>query len=254
MLMVAGGVFLVATGSASLNSLQEYHLDGKMTRTKDRPLPSGQLSRGQAAWQALILICSGLLVVATSSENSLPVVMALSAILLYNGIYTPLKTKTVFAIVPGALCGALPAYIGWLAGGGEPFGFVAILLVALFVLWQIPHYWLVLLNYQDDYLSGIVPNLLSQFQENTLRRFFITWVGALAAIMLMFAVVPYQLSHAVRYGVVANALVLPGLSFYWLRRRRRSDFRLLFIALNCALLSHMAIFASGRIFYGGLTP
>ncbi|MDK9707523.1 MAG: UbiA family prenyltransferase [Desulforhopalus sp.] len=252
MLIVAGGVFLVATGSASLNSLQEHGLDGAMIRTKGRPLPSGKLTRAQAAWQAAVLIALGLLLVVTHSENRLAELMTLAAVLLYNCVYTPLKGKTVLAIVPGALCGALPAYIGWLTHGGDPDGLVAILLVVLFVLWQIPHYWLVLLSYQEDYAAGIVPNFLSQFRENTLERFFVTWLGALVVIMLMFAAFPYSLSSWVRCLIVANALILPGLAYYWLRWRKRRKFRLLFIALNCLLLNHMVILGGGRMLANGL--
>jgi protoheme IX farnesyltransferase len=246
-LFVVGGIFLVATGAASLNSLQELGLDGKMGRTKDRPLPTGQLTPQQAGWQAFILLVGGLLLLFIKSSDPLPAVMTASAVILYNGIYTPLKKITVLAIIPGAICGGLPAYIGWLAGGGDGLCFSAILLFALFVLWQIPHFWLILLNYQDDYMTGRLPNLLHQFRENTLKRLFITWIGALAFIMLMFATLPYPLANVVRYGVVMNALCLSGIFFAWLRMRKGDDYRLLFVALNCALLVHMVILTVGRV-------
>ena len=246
-LLVVGGIFLVATGAASLNSLQELGLDGKMGRTKGRPLPVGQLSPQQAGWQAFILILGGLLLLFIKTSDPLPMVITASAVILYNGIYTPLKKITVLAIIPGAMCGALPAYIGWLAGGGEGFGFTAILLLALFVLWQIPHFWLILLRYRDEYAASKLPNLLHQFQENTLKRLFITWIGALAFIMLMFAVLPYPLATVARYGVVFNALCLPGIFFAWLTLRTHDDYSLLFVVLNCALFIHMVILAVGRV-------
>ncbi len=246
-LFVVGGVFFVATGAASLNSLQERHLDGKMGRTKDRPLPAGQLTPRQAGLQACILFFCGFLLLFIKTADPLPAVITASAVILYNGIYTPLKRISVLAIIPGAICGALPAYIGWLAGGGEGLGFTALLLFTLFVLWQIPHFWLILLNYQDDYAAGRLPNLLNQFRENTLKRLFITWIGALAFIMLMFAILPYPLANAARYGVVINALSLAGIFFLWLKLRKSDDYRLLFVALNCALLVHMVILAVGRV-------
>ena len=246
-LFVIGGVFFVATGAASLNSLQEFGLDGKMGRTKDRPLPSGQLTTRQAGWQATILSLFGLLLMASNSAGALPIAMTAGAVLLYNGIYTPLKKVSVLAIIPGAICGALPAYIGWLAGGGERISFTSILLIALFVLWQIPHFWLVLLNYQDDYRDGRLPNLLNQFREKTLRRLFITWIGALVFIMLMFATLPYPLANPVRCGVVINALSWPGIFFSWFKSQSGNAKRLPFITLNSALLIHMVILAVGRI-------
>lgn len=246
-LLVVGGIFLVATGAASLNSLQELGLDGKMGRTKGRPLPVGQLSPQQAGWQAFILILGGLLLLFIKTSDPLPMVITASAVILYNGIYTPLKKITVLAIIPGAMCGALPAYIGWLAGGGEGCGFTAILLLALFVVWQIPHFWLILLRYQEEYVAGKLPNLLHQLQENTLKRLFITWIGALACIMLMFAALPYPLATVARYGVVINALCLPGIFFAWLKLRTHDDYSLLFVVLNCALFIHMVILAVGRV-------
>ena len=245
--LIVGGVFLVATGAASLNSLQELGLDGKMGRTQNRPLPAGQLTPQQAGWQAFFLIFGGLLLLFIKTSDPLPAVMTASAVILYNGIYTPLKKITVLAIIPGAMCGALPSYIGWLAGGGEGFSFTAILLLALFVLWQIPHFWLILLRYRDEYVVGRLPNLLQQFRENTLKRLFITWIGALVFIMLMFATLPYPLAHVVRYGVILNALGLAGIFFAWLRLRKSDDYRLLFVVLNCALFIHMVILAVGRV-------
>ncbi len=246
-LLVVGGVFFVATGAASLNSLQERGLDGKMERTKDRPLPAGQLTPRQAGVQSFILILGGLLLLTIKTADMVPAVMTAFAVVLYNGLYTPLKKITVLAIIPGTICGAMPAYIGWLAGGGEGVGFIALLLFALFVLWQIPHFWLILLNYQEDYVAGSLPNLLNQFRENTLKRIFITWIGALALIMLMFASLPYPIANAARYGVVVNALCLPGIFFIWLKLRKNDEYRLLFVTLNCALFDHMVILGVGRV-------
>jgi heme o synthase len=245
-LLAVGGVFLVATGAASLNSLQEHRLDAKLERTKDRPLPIGQLTLSQAGCQAVFLLLCGLLLLAKTADT-LPVLMTASAVILYNGIYTPMKAISILAIIPGAICGALPAYIGWLAGGGEGFGFTPVLLFALFILWQIPHFWLILLNYQEDYAGGRLPNLLSQFQENTLKRLFITWIGALAFIMLMFAALPQPIANIARSGVIINGLCLSGMFFLWLKVFKSNDYRLLFIALNCALVMHMVILAVGRI-------
>jgi protoheme IX farnesyltransferase len=246
-LLVVGGVFLVATGAASLNSLQELGLDGKMQRTKNRPLPSGQLTPRQAGWQAVLLILAGLYLLIINSADFLPTVMTFLAIVLYNGIYTPLKKISVLAIIPGALCGALPAYIGWLAGGGEVANFTVMLLFALFVLWQIPHFWLILLKYPEDYLTGRLPNLLDQFREKSLRRLLFSWIGGLAFIMLLFGGLSYPLADPVRFAIALNALCLPGIFFTLLQFRKNDGYGLLFIALNGALLLHMVILSVGRI-------
>lgn len=245
-LLAAAGVFLVATGAATLNSLQEHHLDGRMDRTRNRPLPTGRLSRIQAAWQVLILVFSGLLVVAAGARNILPVAVTACAIILYNGMYTPLKQKSVLAIVPGALCGALPPLIGWLAGGGEDNS-TAMLLFSLFILWQIPHFWLVLLNHHHDYAGSELPNLLNQLPEKSVKRLLITWIGALSVVMLMFAILPYPLWDGIRYGVIANGLFLPAVFWYGLAVRKNASYRFFFITLNSALLIHMVLLGAGRL-------
>lgn len=245
-LAVAAGVLLVATGGASLNSLQEHRLDGRMARTKNRPLPSGRLSRGYAGRQAAILLLAGLIVVAFAAREVLPVAVTIGAVVLYNGIYTPLKRKSVLAIVPGALCGAMPALIGWLAGGGEADA-TALLVVSLFLLWQVPHFWLVLLAHRDDYAGGELPNLLDQLSETRMKRLLIIWTGALSVVMVMFAALPLPLWSGVRYGVVANGLVLPAIFGRGLTGHRTASYRLLFVVLNSALMLHMVLLGAGRL-------
>jgi heme o synthase len=246
-LLVVGGVFFVATGAATLNSMQELGLDAKMERTKARPLPTGELTWRQAGWQAMVLFLTGLLFLIINTSDLLPVALTASAVILYNGFYTLLKKISIWAIIPGSICGALPAYIGWLACGGEGLSIAAALIFALFVLWQIPHFWLILLHYQEDYTAGNVPNLLHQFRENNLKRLFIPWIGALASIMLMFATLSYPLVNWARYGVAINALCLQGIFYYRLKYNNGSNYQLLFFMLNGALLIHMTILGIGRI-------
>lgn len=248
-LLVSVGIFIVAMGAASLNSLQEHQLDGRMARTRNRPLPTGRLTLRQAGWQAILLLSAGLLIIAAGTEEIVVVGVTAGAVVLYNGIYTPLKQISILAIIPGALCGALPAYIGWLAGGGGNTT-TAILIVTLFILWQVPHFWLVLLSYREDYADSSLPNFLRQLHEDTLKRLMITWIGALSFTMLMFAVLPYppdQLWTAIRYGVIANGLFLSAFFFYWLGMRNTANYRLLFIVLNGALFLHMVLLSAGRI-------
>ncbi len=244
---VAGAVFLVATGAASLNSLQERQLDKEMARTRDRPMPAGMLSPRQAGGQATVLLATGLLLLAATTAEVLPAALAGVAVVLYNGVYTPLKKKTILAIVPGAVCGAMPAYIGWLAGGGGAAAFPAILLVATFVLWQVPHFWLVLLIYREDYAAASLPSLLKEVKEDSLRRFFIPWIGALASMLLMFAALPYPLPPAARGALGLNALLLPAVFFCRLRVSTTGNYRLMFMVLNGALLLHMVVLGVGRV-------
>lgn len=249
MVAVACSVFLLATGAATLNSLQECRLDGDMERTRNRPLPLGLLTPKQAAIQAALLLLAGCAVLYLASEALLPLLVGIAAVGLYNAIYTPLKTKTVLAIIPGAVCGALPPYIGYLAGGGAPVSFSAALMLTLFILWQVPHFWLVLLSCSDDYIgmSSRLPNLLGQFKENRLKRFFVTWIGALGLVMLLFIVLPLALSEFFRLAIVLNGCLMFLVFIYGLAIREEPNYRLLFTLLNIFLVTHMVFVATGRI-------
>lgn len=240
------GIFVIAAGAATLNSMQEYRLDAKLARTKNRPLPQGLLTPAAAGVQAMVLLLIGLGILFVTGQTLLPTLVAVCAVFLYNGVYTPLKKKTVLAIIPGALCGALPPYIGWLGGGGAGVGFTAALLIVLFVLWQVPHFWLVLLTFKEDYAGSKLPNFLKQFREDSLKRLFVTWIGGLVTVMLMFLILPFPLGWPFRAIIIANACLLSGAFLYGLAIRKTSNYRRLFIVLNLALFFHMAAFAAGR--------
>jgi protoheme IX farnesyltransferase len=243
------GIFVIATGAATLNSMQEYRLDGELERTRNRPLPKGLLTPMQAGVQALVLFLIGSIILITASETLLPVLIALFAVFLYNAIYTPLKKRTVLAIIPGAICGALPPYIGWLGGGGEVVSYAGALLIVLFVLWQVPHFWLVLLTFKEDYEKSNLPNFLKQFREESLKRFFVTWIGSLVLVMLMFLVLPVHLGSFSRFVIIINACLLVVAFIYGLAIRKTSNYRNLFIILNLALFLHMSVLIAGRLYW-----
>ena len=249
-LLCGGAVFVLAMGAATLNSLQEYRLDSEFSRTSIRPLPRGVLTPRQAGWQALILCLAGLLLLFLATSTIWPLITAVFAVILYNGLYTPLKRKTVLAIIPGALCGALPPFIGWLSGGGEAFSYPALLLFTLFVLWQIPHFWLVLLTFKEEYAASSLPHFLQLFGEDTLKRLFIPWLGALVLIMMLFLGLPFSLAFFWRAMIVANGCLLLGAFIYGLAFGKGTNYRALFIILNVALFVHMVVLAAGRIIMG----
>ncbi|MGB3222166.1 MAG: UbiA family prenyltransferase [Desulforhopalus sp.] len=242
------GIFVIAAGAATLNSLQEHGLDRQLERTKNRPLPKGLLTPGQAWRQAMILLCIGFMILVAASENFLPVLVALFSLFLYNVVYTPLKKKTILAIIPGAICGALPPYIGWIGGGGEAAGYTGMLLIVLFVLWQVPHYWLVLLTFKEDYEKSDIPNFLKQYKEESLKRFFVSWIGALASVMLMFLLLPFHLWPFSRVLILLNVGLLLFVFFYSFIIQNACNYRILFIFLNIALFFHMVVLSMSRFF------
>ncbi|WP_457576299.1 UbiA family prenyltransferase [Desulfomarina sp.] len=241
------GIFFLAAGCGTLNSIQERRLDRFFARTRKRPLAEGRVGVSFSFFQAIVLCVGGLLLLWSVSANFLPLFIALLAVVLYNGVYTPLKRRTVLAIIPGAVCGALPPCIGWLVGGGRPLAFEAFLLFFLLFLWQVPHFWLILLRHGEDYKKNIIPSFFSLFGENVIKRFFVTWIGSLAAVMILFTVLPTANQVVVRFLVLINGLVLLSCFFSGLAGEGPSRYRHLFGVLNFSLLFHMVIVSVGNI-------
>lgn len=245
--LVTAGVFFLACGAASLNSLQEWRGDAEMVRTRQRPLPRGSLAPGQAAWQAVILLSIGICLLAFLSIRQLPIALAGAAVLLYNGVYTGLKKRTMLAIVPGACCGALPPLIGYLAGGGRLFSNEVALLVSLLLLWQFPHFYLITLQFPGDYQTGPQPNLLAQLTERGINRLITIWILALSLILLCFTVFPFSFSMTIRSLLAANAglLVLFGALRLW--PRSGISPRTLFMVLNGTFFCHLLLICIGSL-------
>jgi heme o synthase len=241
------GMLLLACGSATLNSLQEIHLDASMARTKDRPLPRGRISTDQAALLVILLIVAGLSVLYLGSYLLQPVGLGLVAVILYNLVYTPLKTRTVAAILPGAISGALPPYIGWSAAGGEPFVGTALLLFALFILWQVPHSLLILLRHKEDYLDSDIPSLIKLLPESSLKRILLVWTGAFFTVLLFLTGLPIGLTEGVRLFLRISVIIVFLLfSAQWYYEQKH-DYHVLFLQLNLFLFLIMALCIGDRL-------
>lgn len=179
------GVLLVAAGSSALNQIQESDMDRKMKRTRSRPLPSGRLSMMQAALFTVLLIAAGTTLLAIRN-GTVPMTLALVTLMWYNGIYTPLKRFSPWAVIPGAVVGAIPPVIGWTAAGGWLFHHDAALIMFFFFTGQIPHFWLILLRHGDDYQKAGFPSISNTFSNSQIHRLTFSWTAAtaLTAIML----------------------------------------------------------------------
>ncbi len=195
-LVISLAVWLLAAGCSALNQLQEIDIDGRMQRTRNRPLPSGEMSSLQALLLALIAIGSGLLLL-TTPDNPRPLLLGLLAIVWYNGVYTPLKRKTAWAVFPGAICGALPPLIGYSATGGSLFDPAAVILAGTLFIWQVPHFWLLAWRYKQDQLDSRLPTPFRQLSDRRLFAINRCWLAALALSYLLF----------VLFGMISNRIL-----------------------------------------------
>jgi protoheme IX farnesyltransferase len=151
------GTALVSGGASAINQVIERDADSLMRRTRQRPLPDGRLGPVEALAFALILSVLGLLVLA-AGVNVLSATVALATLGTYAVVYTPLKRRTSFATVIGAIPGALPPVIGW-AAAENALSQGAWVLFGILFLWQLPHFLAIAWMYRDDYARAGFPML-----------------------------------------------------------------------------------------------
>ncbi len=184
------GVFLMACSASVINHWQERHVDAQMPRTKNRPIPSGKIK----AFHALILAAGIALTGSAVMYLSNPIiVMVLSWVTLffYNVVYTPLKKVSAYAVVPGSIIGALPPVIGWVGAGGSVNSEIILLVAAFFFIGQIPHFWLLMLMFGEQYKLAKLPSLSQIFNEEQIKRVTYSWIitTAVAAFLIILFVI-----------------------------------------------------------------
>ncbi len=150
------GAALVAGAAAAFNQVAERDLDARMPRTRDRPLAAGRLQPAEAAWFAAMLALAGLVQIGAGA-NLLAALLALATLVSYAAVYTPLKRRTHWAVLVGAVPGALPVVIGWAAA--RSLSAEAWSLFALLFVWQLPHFLALAWMYRDDFGRAGLPLL-----------------------------------------------------------------------------------------------
>jgi protoheme IX farnesyltransferase len=146
--LVLGG-FLVTGSANGFNQVMERDLDKLMDRTKSRPLPSIRMGVNEALLVCIITGVVGVFIL-WYYTNLASAILGLLAILLYTLVYTPMKRKSPIAVFIGAVPGAIPPLLGWIAATGN-INTAALLLFAIQFLWQFPHFWAIAWVMDDDY-------------------------------------------------------------------------------------------------------
>lgn len=247
LLLPAFGVFILASGSSALNEYQERFYDAQMERTKHRPIPSGLISEKGALIVALSLLLIGSSIIYFSS-NFTAMFLGLLAFVWYNLIYTPLKRKYALAVVPGSLIGAIPPVIGWAAAGGSPFDLQILTVALFFFIWQIPHFWLLLLIHGNDYSAAGFPTLTKIFSNGQLSRITFIWIVALAVSGLLIPV--FNLSSTI-YSLIAMIIISTWLLLdtrgILTRYFEKINFRKAFVSVNLYVLAIIIIISIDKL-------
>ncbi len=213
MLFPTGAVFLLATGACALNQYQEREIDRLMERTKSRPIPSGSLSPEAALQISIGLIFSGSLILYHMTFPGL--ILGFLAVFWYNFIYTPLKQKTAFAAVTGALVGAIPPVLGWVVGSGSMLDPRIWGVCLFFFIWQIPHFWLLLIDFSKDYEKAGLPSVTKILSAEQIKRIVTVWL----------------------LGTGVSSLIIPLFGFF-----NSFSSRLFLIAATCWLFGNAIVF------------
>lgn len=233
------GVSLAAAGTSALNQYMERARDSLMDRTRDRPIPSGRISPRRAAVFGLATILVGTAIVALW-VSPLAAALTLATSVVYLAIYTPLKTRTTLNTLVGAVPGALPVVVGWVAATGNVHLHAFILFAILFV-WQLPHFWSIAWLYRSDYQKGGM-KMLSVMDEKGgfLARQIALWCVAL----ILTSMLPVLVGMASpRYGIGALVLGLGflGAGLFHAARQSRASTRGVFFASLLYLPALLAV-------------
>lgn len=222
------GTALTAAAAAALNQLWERKVDALMTRTADRPLPSGRMKGRMALIIGCVLGAAGT-VLLWFAVNHLSAVLALGTLVIYVLLYTPMKRRTAFCTLVGAVSGAIPPVVGW-AAANPRLSLGAWVLFAVLFTWQMPHFLAIAWMYRDQYRgAGLV--MLKRDDETGFTTAAISFIFTL--LLTVSTLVPFNAGSA--GGVyLGGALMINSLFFlaalHFFADRSRPVARRLFFA------------------------
>ena len=151
LLLLAFGGYCMVGASNAFNQVIEKDLDALMNRTRNRPIPAGRMSVNKAMTLAVLMTISG--VVSLYILNPKTAMFGAISIFIYTSVYTPLKTKTPLSVFVGAIPGAIPFMLGWVAATNN-FGIEPGTLFMIQFFWQFPHFWALAWMLDEDYQKG----------------------------------------------------------------------------------------------------
>ena len=207
-LILTVGGFLVTSSANGFNEIIEKDFDKLMTRTMDRPIPSGRMNTGQALVLSIFMGIAGTLILV--KLNFLTGVLSVFSIFFYAFIYTPMKRISPIAVFVGAIPGALPPLIGYFAAFDNPsISWIPLILFIIQFVWQFPHFWAIAWVLDEDYKKAGFKLLPTKYRDRPSAA--ITLVSTLLLIPVGLMPVFYDFGGYI-YGVVS---VVGGVYFSW---------------------------------------
>ena len=213
------GIALVSAAAAALNQVVDQRIDAVMARTRNRPLPRGQLETPQAVAFAALLGTTGIWLL-LAFTNLLCAILTFASMLGYAVIYTMfLKRATPQNIVIGGASGAAPPLLGWIAVTGQFEPGAAILFAIVFV-WTPPHFWALAIHRREDYAKVDMPMLPVTHGVELTRLHILLYT----VLLFVFGLLPYLAGMSGLLYLI-GAVILGGRFLWWAYRmyRRKDD-------------------------------
>lgn len=230
-IFLLAGVFLLSAGTTVLNQVQECRRDALMQRTIRRPIPAGEISLREASLFALVLISAG--TVLLGLNGWIPMTLGLLNIVFYNLIYTPLKTRSWLAIIPGAAVGSVPPLIGWTSAGFYVFHPNALFLAIFIFFWQIPHFWLLMIKYGKEYELAGFSSITKILNEQQIKSVVFIWGVITSVFLMLFPLFGFNLKPLLMGSLIVLNLFFIRQFYRFLFQERSSEtIRKAFILIN----------------------
>ena len=211
MMLLATGGYLLTGASNGLNQIIERDTDAIMSRTKNRPLPTGRMSVKTALFLSISAAIVGLFCL--SLLNCISAVLGVVSLILYAFFYTPLKSRTTLCVFVGAIPGALPPMIGYVAATGE-LGIEPCALFAVQFMWQFPHFWAIAWLAHEDYAKVNYKMLPfnSGLSNRTASTILLYTLFCIPASLLPWAL---PTGHPMVDNIALTVAIAAGLVFSW---------------------------------------
>lgn len=247
-LYVFMATYLLASGSSALNQVQEWKYDEMMERTNKRPLPMKKITPKKGLLISISFLYKGLAILYFTSPTILSLLLGIAALVVYNLIYTPMKRKSSFAAIPGALIGAIPPAIGWTYGNINLLEPKLIALMLFFFIWQIPHFWLLLIIYKDQYKKAGFPVLTDLLTTEQISRISYVWIYALVLVGIFIPI----LENSVNFVSVSILILLSAFLVYRTRKLLKvvdnpNYYKFAFIQINIFVLSTTLVLSLNKL-------
>ena len=209
-LLLSIGGYGLAGASNAFNQIIEKEIDAKMIRTQNRPIPAGRMSVPVAFGISVTLLVLGLAVLYLLNPKT--AMFGAISVFLYTCAYTPLKTVTPLSVFVGAIPGAIPFMLGWVAATGS-FGIEPGILFMIQFFWQFPHFWAIGWMMHDDYQKAGINMLPTGKPGNATALQIILYT----LWTIVISIVPvFGISGALHLSIMAAvAVVLVGLLLLW---------------------------------------